>query len=176
MIALQYCISFCCQFSSIAQSRPTLQHMDCSTTGFPILHRLLELAQTQVHLSQWCHPAILSSVIPFTSWLQSLPASGSFPRRRVSSSHLAAKALELQLQLQSFQWIFRIDFLKDWLVWSPCSSRDSQESSPAPPFESISSSALSLPYGPTLTSIHDCWKNHRFDCIDLCQQSNVSAF
>ena len=51
----------------------------------------------------------------------------------------------------------------------------SQVSSPAQ-FESIISSALSFPYGPTFTSVHDYWKNHSFDCIDLCQQSDVSAF
>ena len=46
----------------------------------------------------------------------------------------------MELQPQSFQWIFSVDFLSDWLVWSPCSPRDSQESSPAPQFKSISSS------------------------------------
>ena len=54
------------------------------------------------------------------------------------------KILELQLQHQSFQWIFRVDFLYDWLVWSPWSPRDSQESSPIPQFKSISSSALNF--------------------------------
>ena len=51
----------------------------------------------------------------------------------------------------------------DWLVWSPCSPRDSWESSPTPQFKSINSSALSFIYGPTLTSIHDYWKNHSFN-------------
>ena len=55
-------------------------------------------------------------------------------------------------------------------------SKDSQESSPTPKFESINFSVLSFLYGPTLTSIHDSWKNHSFDYMDLCQQSNVSAF
>ena len=49
--------------------------------------------------------------------------------QRVRSSHQVVKVLKLQLQHQSFQWIFRIDFLYNWLVWSPCSPRDSQESS-----------------------------------------------
>ena len=65
-----------------------------------------------------------------------------------------AKVLEFQLQHQSCQWIFRVDFLWDWLVWSPCSPRDSQESSPAQ-FENFSFSALNLLYGPTLTSVHN---------------------
>ena len=53
-----------------------------------------------------------------------------------------AKILELQLQCKSFQWIFKVDFLSDWLVWSPCCPRDYQESSPGPQFKSISSSVL----------------------------------
>ena len=57
----------------------------------------------------------------------------------VSSSHDLAKVLEFQLQHQSFQWTPRTDFLQDGLVGSPCSPRDSQESSPAPQFKSISS-------------------------------------
>ena len=62
----------------------------------------------------------------------------------VSSSHQVAKVLELQLQHQSFQWIFRTDFLQDRLVGSPCSPRDSQESSPTPQFKSINALALSF--------------------------------
>ena len=83
----------------------------------------------------------------------------------VSSSHQVPKVLELQLQHQSFQWIFRTDFLEDWLVWSPCSPRDSQESSPTPQFKSINSSVLRLLNGPTLTSVHDFWKNHRWTFV-----------
>ena len=71
----------------------------------------------------------------------------------VSSLHQVAKVLELQLQHQSFQWLFRTDFLQDWLVWSPCSTRDSQESSPTPQFKSINSSMLKLLYSLTLTFI-----------------------
>ena len=71
----------------------------------------------------------------------------------VRSSHQVAKVLELQLQPQSFQWIFRTDFLWDGLVGSPCSLRDSQESSPTPQFKSIDSSALSFLYSPTLIPI-----------------------
>ena len=74
----------------------------------------------------------------------------------VGSSHQVAKIL--QLQHQSFQWIFRVDFLWNWLVRSPCSPTDSQKSSPAPQFESINSSVLNLLYVPTLTSIHDNWE------------------
>ena len=81
----------------------------------------------------------------------------------VSSSHQVAKVLEFQLRHQSFQWIPRTDFLKDGLAGSPCSPRNSQESSPTPQFKSIDFSVLSFPYSPTLTSIHDYWENHSFD-------------
>ena len=60
-------------------------------------------------LSQWCHPAMSSSVIPFSSCLQSLPTSGSFPMSWLFAS--MAKVLELQLQYQSFQQIFSVDLL-----------------------------------------------------------------
>ena len=69
----------------------------------------------------------------------------------VASSHQVAKVLEFQLQQQSFQWLFRVDFLYDWLVWS-CYPKDPQESSPAPQVKSINSLVLSLLYGPTLNS------------------------
>ena len=95
----------------------------------------------------------------------------------VGAGHLmVAKVLKLQLQHQSFQWILRVDFLSDWLAWSPCSLRDSSESAPASQFESISSLALSLLYGTALTSIHVHWKNHSFDYRDLCWQTDVSVF
>ena len=112
-------------------------------------------------LSQWCHLTILSSVIPFSSCLQSFPTSGDL--KRVSSLHQMAKILEFQLQHQSFQWIFRADFFLEWLIGSPCSPRDAQESSPKLQFKSINSSALSFLYSPTLTSIYDYWENHSFD-------------
>ena len=59
--------------------------------------------------SQWCHPTISSSVVPFSSCLQSFQHQGLF--QWVSSSHQVTKGLELQLQHQSFQWIFRIDLI-----------------------------------------------------------------
>ena len=112
-------------------------------------------------LSQWCHPTISSSVVPFSSCPQSFPTRGLF--KWDSSSHQVAKVLEFQLQHQSFQWTPRTDLLQGGLVGSPCSPRDSQESSPTPQFKSINSLPLSFLYSPTLTSIHDHWKNHRLD-------------
>ena len=137
-----WCCCLCC--CSVTQSCVILcDPMDCSTPGFPVLHYLLELAQTRVLLVsdaiQPSHP--LSPPSP--------PALSLFQHKGffqwVSSLHQVAKILELQLQHLSFQWIFRIDFLWDWLVWSPYSPRDSLESSPAPQFESINS--LVLIYG-----------------------------
>ena len=78
----------------------------------------------------------------------------------ISSSRDEAKVLEFQLQ---HQWIFRTDFLENGLVGSPCSPIDSEESPPTPQFKSITFSALSFLYSPTLTPIHDYWKNHCFD-------------
>ena len=95
-------------------------------------------------LSRWCNPTISSSVVSFSSCPQSFPASGSL--QWVSSSHQVTKVLEFQLQHQSFQWIFRTDFLKDGIVWSPCNPGDSQEYSPTPQFRSINSTVLSFLY------------------------------
>ena len=127
--------------------------INCSTTGFPVPTPAACL--TLRPSSQWCHSTISPSAIPFSACLQSFPDEGLF--QGVSSSHQVAKVLEFQLQRQSFQWIFRTDFLYDWLVWSLCSPRDSQESSSTPQFKSINSLTLSFLYSPTLTSIHDYW-------------------
>ena len=110
-------------------------------------------------LNQSCRPNISSSVIPF-SCLQSFPASGFFPMSQFfawggQSIGVSASASVLSMNTQ------------DWsplgLVGSPCSPRDSQESSPTPQFKSINSSALSFLSSPTLTSIPDYWKNQSFD-------------
>ena len=119
----------------------------CSTPGLPVHRQLPDFAQTYVH---WVSDAIqpshpLSSPSPVFNLSQH---QGLF--KWVSSSHQVAKALEFQLQHQSFQWIFRVDFLEDGLVGSPCSSRDPQESSPKPLFRKHQNSlALSFLYSPT---------------------------
>ena len=68
-----------------------------------------------------------------------------------------------------------MSFRMDWLDLLAV-PRDSQESSPTPQFKSINSSGLSFLHCPTLTSIHDYWKNHSLDYMDLYWQSNISAF
>ena len=152
---------FCC---SATQSCPTLCHpTDCSIPDpmgcFPVLHHLQEFAQTRV---RWVDDAIL----PSHPLSPSSPPALNISQHQVlfqrgGSSHQVTKVLELQHRF--FQWIFRVDFFKDWLVWSLFSPRDSQEFSPTPQFKSINSSVLSLHYSPTLTSIHEYWKNHSLD-------------
>ena len=149
-----------------SMSCPTLcDPRNCNMPDFPVLHYLPEFSHTHVHwvndAIQWYHP-LLSPSLPALNLAQHL---GIF--QWVHSSHQVAKVLEFQLQHQLFQWIFRVDFLSDWLVWSPCCAKDSQESSLAPQFESINSSLLSTLYGPTLTSVHDQRKNHSFDYRNL---------
>ena len=72
--------------------------------------------------------------------------------------HQGTKMLELQLQHQSFQRIFRVDFPLDWLVWSPCRPRDYQESSQAAYFKRVNYATFCLLYGPVLTTMCDHWK------------------
>ena len=150
------------QFSSVAQLCLTLfDPMNHSTRGLPVHHQLLEFTQTHVH-------RVGDAIQPSHSLSSpSLPAPNPSQHQGlfqwVNSSHEVAKVLELQPQHQSFQWTPRTGLLQNGLVASPCSPRDSQESSPTPQFKSINSSALSFLHSPTLTSIHDHWKNHSLD-------------
>ena len=145
------------QFSSVTQSCPTLcDPMNRSTPGLPVHHQLPEFTQTHVHrFSDAIQPSQPGSS-------PSPPAPNPSQHQRlfqwVNSLHEVAKVLELQLH--SFQTNPRADLLHNGLLGSPCSPRDSQESSPTPHFRSINSSALSFLHSPTVTSIHDYWKNH----------------
>ena len=93
--------------SSVAQLCPTLcDTMDCSMPGFPVHHQFLELAQT-CPLSRWCHPTISSSVVPFSSCLQSFPASRSFPMSQFFASggqiiRVSASASVLSINIQDW--------------------------------------------------------------------------
>ena len=111
--------------------------------------------------SQWCHPAISSSVVPFSYCLQSLPASESFPVSQIFT--WGGQSTGVSASASSFWRNPRADLFQNGLVGSPCSPRDSQESSQTPQFKSINFSVLSLLHSPTLTSIHDHMKNHRLD-------------
>ena len=148
-------LSFCC--CSLTKLCLTLcDPMECSMPGHPVHHQLLEFAQTHVQSVMPSNHLILCHSLFF------LPSV--FPGIRIFSKesgslHELAKVLEFQLQHQSFQWLFRRDFLQDGLVRSPSWPRDSQESSPTPQFKIINSLAVCFLYSPTLTSIHDYWKN-----------------
>ena len=83
-------------------------------------------------LSRWSYLTSSSSATLFSFCSNPSEHQGLF--QWVDCSHQVVQVLERQPQQQSFWWLFRIDFLKDWLVWSPCSPRNSQESSPAPQF------------------------------------------
>ena len=107
------------------------------------------------HLILCCPLLLLPSIFPSIRVFSNEPVH--------LSQHQVAKVLEFQLQHQSFQWVLRTDLLEDGLVGSPCSPRDSQESSPTQQFKSIKSSVLSSFYCPILSSIHDFWKNHSHD-------------
>ena len=139
------------QFSHSVMSDSLRPH-ESQHAGPPVHHQLPEFTQTHVRrvgdAIQLSHP--LSSPSPPAP----NPSQHQGLFQWVSSSHEVAKLLEFQLQHQFFQWT------QDW---SPCSPRDSQESSPTPQFKSINSSALSLLHSPTLTSIHDHRKNHSLD-------------
>ena len=166
VLALYSLYSNCC---SVAQSCLTLVTL-WTAASFPVLHHLPEFAQTHWCPLSWrCHSTIWSSATTFSFCLQSFPVSESFPMSRFFASggqSIGASASVLPMYIQG---------------WFPLGLTGliallSQESSPTPQFKSINSSVLSLLYGSTLTSVHDCWKNHSFDYMDLCWQSNVSAF
>ena len=150
------------QFISVAQSCPTLcDPMNGSTPGLPVHHQLPEFTQTHVH-------RVGDAIQPSHSLSSPSPPAPNPSQHQslfqwVNSLHEVAKVLEFHLQHQSFQWTPRTDLLQNGLVGSPCSPRDSQESSPTPQFKSVNSSVLSFLYSPTLTSIHDHWKNDNLD-------------
>ena len=104
---------FSCSVLSDSLRPHELQH-----TRLPYPSLFPWICSNSYPLSQWYLPTISSSGCP-----QSFPASGSFPMSWLFAS--GGQILELQLQHQSFQRIFRVDFLSDWLVWSPCCPRDS---------------------------------------------------
>ena len=151
-VVMYGCESWTIKKAVIVQSLmtcPTLCNaMEFSTPSFPVHLYLPGFVQTLVH---WVGDAIQPShhlSPPAPPALILSQHQGLF--QWVSSLYQVAKLLELQLQYQSFQWIFEIDFPLDWLVCS-CRPKDSQEYSPASQFKSSSFSVLSLLYGSHLT-------------------------
>ena len=153
------------------QSCPILcDPMDCSTPGLPVQHQLLEFTQTHVH---WVSDAIQ----PSHPLLSPFPPAFNLSQHQgllqwVSSSHQVAKVLEFQLQHQSFQWIFRTDFL--WMdlfaVQGTLKSLLQHHSSKVSIFQCSAFFIVQLSHP------YDYWKNHSFDQIDIYWYSNVSAF
>ena len=113
------------QIRSVAQSCPTLcDHMNRSTPGLPVHHQLPEFTQTRPS-SQWCHPAISSSVVPFSSCPQSLPASESFPMSQLiiwggQSTRVSALASFLPKKSQGWS-------PSEWTGWISLQSKETQD-------------------------------------------------
>ena len=125
-------------------------------------------------LSGWCHPTTSSSVVPFSSHLQSFPASGSFQMSQFfaaggQSIRVSTSASVLPMNTQDWSRL-------GWTGWISLQSKGLSRVFSNTQFKSINSSVLSFLYSLTLTSIQDYWKNHGLDQMDLCWQSNVSAF
>ena len=161
-IYIKYSVVILLQFSSVTESCPSLCNpMDCSTPGFPVHHQPLEFTQTHVH---W----VSDGIQPSHPLLFPPPPASIFPSIRVFLNESVLrirwpKYWSFSFSISPSNEYSGLDFLSDGLVGSPCFPRDSQESSPTPQFKSISSLVLSFLYSPTLTSIHDYWKNHSFD-------------
>ena len=124
--------------------------------------------------SWWCHPAISSSVIPFSSCPQSLPASGSFPMSQLfawgdQSIRVSIAALVLPMNTQDWS-------PSGWTGWISLQSKGLSRvfCNTTVPKHQVFGAQLSSQSN--FTSIHDHWKNHSLDQTDLCWQSNVSAF
>ena len=111
-------------------------------------------------LSQWCHPTILSSVIPFSSHLQSLPATGSFQMSQFFAScgqsiGVSASASVLPMNIQDW-------FPLGWTGWISLQSKRLSRVFSNTTVWKHQFLVLSFLYNPTLTSIHDYWKNHSY--------------
>ena len=157
---------------SVMSDSVTLRTAACQASlSFTISRTLLKLMSTESMMSFnhliLCHPFLL------------LPSI--FPSIRIFSSELDPSIR--WPKYWSFSFIISpsneysgLIFFLGLTGWISLCPGDSQESSLAPQFESINSSAFSRLYGPTLTTIHDYWKNHSFDNTDLCWQTDISAF
>ena len=141
-----------------------LQPHELQNARLPCLSQSPWICSNSCPLSRWCHLTISSFVALFFFCLQSFLGSVSSIRWPKYWSFSISPSNKYS-GLMSF-WI-------DWFVL--LAVQRTLKSSPAPELESIHSSVISIFYG-TLTSMHDYWKNHSFDYMNLCQQSDVSAF
>ena len=130
--------------------------------------------------SGWCHPTISSSVIPFSSCLQSFLGSGSFLMSRVFSNesvlHIRWPSIRLSASASVLPMYIQDWFPLGWTGWISLQSKGLLRvfSNTTVQKHQFFGSAFFMV--PTLTSILDPWKNHSFDCMDLCRQSDVSVF
>ena len=130
-----------------------LQH-----TRLPCLSLCPGACSNSCPLSQWCHPTISSSVIPFSSCPQSFPTSGSFPMSQLLWPSIRwPKYWSFSRSISPSTGYSGLIFFRIGLVWSPFCPKDSQEFSPAPQFKRINSLVINLLHGPALTSVHDYW-------------------
>ena len=122
-------------------------------------------------LTQWCHPTISSSIIPFSSRLQSFPASGSFPMSQFTSGgqSIGASASAIPMNIQDW---FPLGLTGLLSLLSKGLSRVFSNTT----VQKHKFFGAQVLYCQTLTSIHYYWKNHSFDKMDLCQQTNGSVF
>ena len=153
----------CFQFSSVQ----LLSHVRLFATPWITPRQAsLSITNSRVHLnscpsSQWCHPAISSSVVPFSSCPQSLPASGSFPMSQLfawGGQSYWSFSFSISPSNVHPGLIFRMDWLHLLAVQGTFKSLLQHHSSKA---SILQRSAFF--YNPTLTSVHDYWKNHSFD-------------
>ena len=151
-------VQFSCSFVSNSLQPNGLQH-----ARPPCLSPTPGVYSNSSPLSQWCHPVISSSVVPFSSCLQSFPTSGALKMSQffISGGQSIGVWASTPVLLM---------YIQDWFPlggtgWISLQSKGLSGVFSTPQFKSISSTVLSFLYSPTLTSIHDHWekKKHSFD-------------
>ena len=166
------CAVCCC--CSVAKSCPTLRPDELQHAGLFCPPLSPGVCSNSSPLTRWRHPTISSSVTCFSFCLQSFPASGCFPVSWLYTSggqSTGASASTSVLPMNTQDW-----FPLGWTGLIFLQSKGLSRIFSRPQFKSINSLVLSLLYGPTLTSIHDYWKNHNFDYAHLWWQSDISPF
>ena len=156
----------------VSQSCPTLQPHGLQHTSLPCLSLSLRVCSNSCPLNQWCHPTISSSVIPFSSWLQSFSSSGSFPMSWLfasSSQSIGALASTSVLPMNIQGW-FPLGLVDLLAVQETLKSLLLHHSLKA---SILWHSAFFMVH---LTSVHDNWKNYSLDYMDICWQRDVFAF
>ena len=152
-----------CRCSDVSNS---LQPHGLQHTSLPCPSSSPGACSNSCLLSWWCHPTISSSVALFSSCLQSFPASRSFPASWLFTSGGQSIGASVSVLPMNTQDWFPIGLTGLTSLWS----EELSSVFSTPQFESINSLALSLLYGPTLTSVHNYWKNHSLDLTpqNLC--------